>query len=73
MGFSIQETVGAVARVNIRHGTGDGDPLILPVRLSANEGSSDYFGPTGVLAPDGIRVQVVSGTVDVVIFHKIVT
>lgn len=75
VGFAVQEAgaPAAVARINIRHGTLDSDPLIVPVNLSANQGTSDYFGPDGILAPNGIRIEVVSGDVDISVYHKTVT
>ncbi len=70
-GFSVQETAGAVARFNLLHGNGDDlGPRLFPVRLVANEGTSEII-PHGVLAPNGIRIEWVSGAFDLTVYHRV--
>lgn len=66
LGWSIRESAGvaAVATVLIRAGTTDTAPIIAAIELAANGSSTEWLGPQGVQARDGIRVQVVAGTVE---------
>lgn len=76
MGFAAKESAGvaAVATFNIVHGaTAAGGTLLVPIELAANESVRDWFGPDGIDAANGISIDWVAGTVDVVLFYKTVT
>ena len=59
----------AAAAFNLRHGAADADPLVLVVELAANQSGAFSFGDRGVAAPNGVRTQVLAGTIDVVLHY----
>lgn len=72
MGVSVRESAGSadVATVVVRLGTADSDPPLLLVELAANQ--EKFYGlGSGVAAEDGVFVEVVAGTIDMVLFHKV--
>lgn len=72
MGYAAREshaTTPAAAAVNIVHGaTVAGGDAIVPVELAADSSKSEWFGPQGIDVEDGISIEVVAGTVDVVLY-----
>lgn len=73
MGFSVREqTDAAEASFNLRNGDDDADPLVFVVNLLQNESRSEWFGPDGLDCADGIFLEVLSGTIDLVVHHKTV-
>ena len=62
-GFSIRETAGATAVVRIYDNTANSGTLLDSVQLSANESRAEFYEP-GIEVNIGIRVDVVSGTVE---------
>jgi hypothetical protein len=75
VGFAAKESAAtaAAATFNIVHGaTGAAGTLLVPVELSANESTRDWFGPDGIAAASGISIDWVAGQVDVVLFYKVV-
>lgn len=72
MGFACRESAGtpAVAAFNVIHGaTVAGGSVVVPVELAANGSTSAWFGPQGIAVASGISIEVVAGTVDVILFH----
>ena len=71
MGASYRESAAtaAVAAFNLRHGTVDADPLVHVVELAANGSGFVHFGERGIAVPNGVRTQVLAGTVDVVLHY----
>ena len=70
-GFAIRESDGtpAVGAVNFRLGSVSGQ-IVWPVELAANESAGIFFG--GMIAsPDGVYVEVVSGTISGVLFQLV--
>jgi hypothetical protein len=68
-GFSVRESAGtpAAAAVNFRHGVVGGQ-IFAVLELAANESASISLGGA-FQAPDGVYVQVVSGTVSGVLWN----
>jgi hypothetical protein len=59
-GFSVDAAAAAV--VEIRHGASVAGPIVGTVRLAAAGADWRWYGPGGISCPDGIWVEVVSGT-----------
>jgi len=68
-GFSVRESDGtpAVAAANFRHG-GVGGQILAVLELAANE-SASFALPGMQSTPDGVYVEVVSGTISGVIYQ----
>lgn len=73
MGFSITEAAAAAAaaEVSLRHGTLATDPEIVGVNLVADGSAREFFGPDGVAVPNGVFVDIVSGTAKLTLFWKV--
>jgi hypothetical protein len=65
MGISIRETAGAVATLNIEHGTANSSPVMLAVNLAAAGSVVQWFGPQGLPCPSGIWIERLTGTTQV--------
>lgn len=75
IGFACKESAvtAAAATFNIVHGaTAAGGTLVVPVELSANESTREWFGPDGIGVPNGLSIDWVAGQVDIVLFYKVV-
>lgn len=63
-GFSIRETAGSTATVRIYdNASANSGNLLDSIQLAANESAREWY-ETGIDAADGIRVDIVSGTVE---------
>lgn len=71
-GFSARESDGtpAVAAFNICNGAVANADFLAVVELAANTSTAFWCGDPGVAAPDGISVDRVAGTVDVVVYFR---
>jgi hypothetical protein len=73
MGFFARESAGsaAVATFEIVNGedasAGDG---VVPVELSANQSTREWFGPHGIAFPRGISLDHLAGTFDCTILYR---
>lgn len=65
LGFSVEETAGATAVIRFHSGTTSAGPRLAVVRLTANASVTEWFGPQGIPATNGIFLDVVSGGVSV--------
>ena len=70
MGYSARESAGsaAAADFNLRHGDGNGDPLLVVGELAANGSDVRWLGPQGLACPDGVWVERVSGSSEFVLY-----
>lgn len=66
-GYSFRATAAAVVRV--RQGTISGPILDVIAIPTIGDGDHEWYGPQGRLVKDDIFVEVVSGTVEGVIFY----
>lgn len=73
-GFSITEAAAtaAASEISLRHGTAATDPEIIGVNLAADGSVRDFFGPDGVAVPNGVFVDMVTGTAKLTLFWKTV-
>lgn len=72
-GFSVRESAStpAVATFRLVNGeTVQAPQVVLPVELGANESTSDWFGD-GIACPAGITIDIIAGTVDLIIYYKV--
>jgi hypothetical protein len=70
MGLSVRETAGAVATLNIEHGTANSSPIMDAVNLGAAGTVTHWFGPQGLPCASGIWIERLTGTTSV---HLITT
>lgn len=71
-GWSIAENAGspAVATVSIYRGAAaTAANKIATIELAANGSDSEWFGPQGIYCRDGIFVEVVAGSVEVMVYY----
>lgn len=70
-GFCFTEINGtpAAAALNVHHGTSNGDPIIAKIKLVASETKLHNFGDRGLVCPDGIYIDIVSGEANVSVYH----
>ncbi len=74
MGFAARESDGtpAVATFRIMHGPTVGDGvMLLPIELTGNQSTSDWFGPDGIETPRGLTIDWIAGTVDITLFYRV--
>lgn len=68
-GFAVAEAVGAGATLSLRHGSQfDPSPVLVPIVLKMNETLVSGPWPIGIDAPQGIFVDIDSGTVRIVVY-----
>lgn len=65
MGYYVRETAGAVATLNIEHGTANGGGVMAGVNLAAAATDHEWFGPQGLPCASGIWIQRLTGTATV--------
>ena len=63
-GFAIRESAAAAAVINFRNGSATGD-ILWPLNLAADEAAGILLGKgdDAIESPDGVYVEVVSGTI----------
>lgn len=69
-GFAVLNQRNAAVQLRFRNGTNTPAPLLYPIRLEGRESRGEHLRP-GLSAPDGIFLEVESGTreVDLVVFY----
>lgn len=75
IGWAARESDGtpAVATFRLMNGADvAGGTLLVPVELAANESAREWYGPEGIDAVNGITIDHIAGTIDIVIYHKII-
>lgn len=73
MGWAAVENSGAASgSFSIKHGTGTGDPVLVPVTLAPGESAREWYGPDGIAAASGIYMDETAGDVTVVGYYKVV-
>lgn len=73
IGVSVRETAGAAAVMRVMHGaTVAGGALVAGFSLAANESKMHWYGPAGVAVPNGLSLDWISGSTEVVLFTKAV-
>lgn len=69
-GWSVRETAGAAAVVELYSGTGTSTPFLAGISLAANGAETDPAPDEGILCEGGIFLNVVSGTVRVSVWAR---
>lgn len=75
IGFACRESAATAAAATfiIVHGaTAAGGSSVVPVELTANESTREWFGPEGIAVPNGISIDWIAGTADINLFYKVV-
>lgn len=74
LGYSVTEAAGtpAAAEVTLRHGTLTSDPEIGTKKLAASTDRDVRFGTSGIAVPNGVFIDMVSGTVKLTLFWSTV-
>lgn len=68
-GYAIRETTGSgTALIRIRDGFDATGDLLLPISLAASESARDWFMPGGISYTAGLYIEVVSGSIEGVVF-----
>ena len=73
VGFAAVESAGVPAAADfvLVHGaTVAGGTEVVHVKLVALESKTGWFGPDGIAVPNGISIDRVAGTSDIIIFYK---
>ena len=65
MGYSVRETAGAVATLNIEHGTANSSPVMAAINLAAAGSAVQWFGPQGLNCASGVWIERLTGTTQV--------
>jgi hypothetical protein len=74
-GYSIAETAAsaAAAEVKLHHGTtATGILLVAPINLAADGHGGWHWGADGIACPNGIFVERIAGTTELVIYYDMV-
>ena len=73
-GWAARELAGtpAPAAFRLRAGQNDQGKLLVPVELLANESTGDGPYSPGVACPQGIRAEILSGTIEVAVYASTV-
>lgn len=61
VGYSIRESAGAAAVVNLRDGPDAAGQLVATVALAANAAETVWFGPGGLNLANGLFVEIATG------------
>ncbi len=75
IGFACRESAATAAAATfiIVHGaTAAGGSSVVPVELTADESTREWFGPEGIAVPNGISIDWIAGTADINLFYKVV-
>jgi hypothetical protein len=71
MGLSVRETAGAVATLNIEHGTANSSPIMAAINLASAGSTVLWFGPQGLPCEAGIWIERLTGTTQVILITTI--
>jgi hypothetical protein len=64
----------ALASGNIKNAaTGAAGTVLVPFTLAASDSKGAWYGPNGLDAADGISLDWIEGTLDLVVFHQTIT
>jgi len=70
MGLVVTDEAAANIKVHIHNGTDNTGEHVAALGVSSNGQAQEWFAPNGVACPDGIFVDVVSGTPSGSIFYR---
>mgnify|MGYP001320970008 CR=1 FL=1 len=70
LGADVNDDASGNVHLHIYHGTANTDPLILGMKPANGEHKMVWLGPNGIACPNGIYVDVESGTPEGSIFIR---
>ena len=73
VGFACRESASSAAAATFRLINGEtvqAPEVTLPIELSANQSTGDWFGD-GIACPSGITIDIIAGTIDLIIYYKV--
>lgn len=72
MGYVARESaaVAGAASADIVHGATAAGDLVYAISLAADGVSELWFGPVGIACPNGVSINHLLGTLDIVLFYK---
>jgi hypothetical protein len=70
MGLSVCDDGTGASRVHVYHGTSDNGLSIAATTVPNNGDDSVWYGPNGVLCPNGIFIKVYSGVPEGAVFYR---
>ena len=70
LGVAIADGGLGAARVHIYNGTTDNGFLIAGVTCANNDDDFSWYGPNGVLCPNGIYIKVYAGSPEGAVFYR---
>jgi hypothetical protein len=73
MGYSVRESAASPddASFVIRHGALASDPALVFVEVSADQSTTEWLGEDGIACPNGIFIDRVSGSTEIVLYTKV--
>lgn len=71
LGVLVTEDANVDGKVIVHHGTGTGDPAVLPIRVPAHRTVVIWLPDDGLDCPNGLYLQRVTSTTHVVVFRTI--
>ena len=70
MGFAVLDAAASTVEVRIYNGTSNSGDLVAVAKPDDTKHEQFWFGPNGVHCPDGVYVDVISGTPSGSIFSR---
>lgn len=70
MGFVVLDAAASTVEVRIYNGTSNSGDLVGVAKPDDTKHEQFWFGPNGIHCPDGVYVDVVSGTPSGTILHR---
>lgn len=70
MGLDVNDDASGTVHVHVYNGTDNTGDLVASAVPANGDHDVDWFGPNGIACPDGIYVEVTSGTPDGSIFYR---
>ena len=72
-GYTIAEMASGTAQVKLHHGTtATGTLLVAPIHLAADGHGGWHWGMDGIACPNGIYVERIDGTTELVLYYDMV-
>ena len=70
MGLLVDDEAAGTCRVHVYYGSSVAGIMIAAVTVTNNGTDTSWYGPNGILCPNGIFISVVSGTPVGAVFYR---
>ncbi len=70
MGLLIDDEAAGTCRIHVHQGTSVAGIMVAAITVSSNGSDLIWYGPNGILCPNGIFINVVSGTPEGAVFYR---